>query len=322
MTDRAASTEATRPEETDAAQRRVVPVWACILIGVGAALVGLAPWVITGMRLPLQNLWAYSTMPDEMPVVLLPFSQYAIVLLVGILVTGAGAGGIAARALRARLPRRGALAIALALFGTQIIAVAQTAVVVQAGLQQRTETVLYLGALVGVCVLSLATGVVAFLLIARAPRAGAVVGLSIAALAAGPWLSGVLVPFGSITSDATLPLLDLVRWVPAVLVGVAIAWGGLRTVGQVVAALFGVALVWIVPALITGITSAAGMRVLARYPGEMIDYGVGVFVMALTTPDVALKPVVVTIVVAFAAIVVRAVILRRRAANATRRLTT
>lgn len=47
-----------------------------LALGAAAAIVGLIPWIITGMRLPLQNLWATDTRPADMPLALLPFSQY------------------------------------------------------------------------------------------------------------------------------------------------------------------------------------------------------------------------------------------------------
>ena len=53
----------TTDDTTTDASARSLPWWAALLIGVGAALVGLLPWIITGMRLPLQNLWASSTLP-------------------------------------------------------------------------------------------------------------------------------------------------------------------------------------------------------------------------------------------------------------------
>lgn len=78
-------------------------------------MLGLLPWLVTGMRLPLQNLWASETPPQEMPLVLLPFNQYTIALLAAGLVTGEAVAGIAARALRDRLGARGVVATLAAL---------------------------------------------------------------------------------------------------------------------------------------------------------------------------------------------------------------
>jgi hypothetical protein len=284
---------------TPASPARRIPLWACALIGIASGVLGLLPWLLSGMRLPLQNLWAASTPPDSMPLVLLPFSQYAITSIVGLLVVGSAAGGIVARALARRLPGGGALTIFLALLLVQVVAVAQTATVVRAGLQVRREATLYLGLLVGVAVVAVIVGVLAFWLVAKAPKGGAVVGLSIGALATGPWLTaGVALSVLPLLSDVVRELLAQTRWLPPVLVGAAIAWGGLRTVGRVAAALFGLALVWIVPALSTGIFNAAGSRVLAHEPLEMLSYGVQVFELALVTPEYVIPPLVVAVVVA------------------------
>lgn len=47
---------------------------AWLLVGALVAVVGLLPWIVTGMRLPLQNRWAAETLPGDMPVALLPFN--------------------------------------------------------------------------------------------------------------------------------------------------------------------------------------------------------------------------------------------------------
>lgn len=66
---------------TTGTARRRLNVWWRLAIGAVSAVLGLLPWLITGMRLPLQNLWAADTAPDAMPIVLLPFSQYALSLI-------------------------------------------------------------------------------------------------------------------------------------------------------------------------------------------------------------------------------------------------
>jgi len=67
-----------------------------LLFGIAAAALGLLPWLVTGLTLPLQNLWNVDTLPADMPRTLLPFSQYAVTLIVGLIVVGSAiAGGIA-----------------------------------------------------------------------------------------------------------------------------------------------------------------------------------------------------------------------------------
>lgn len=298
----------TRTDSTllDAAQARPLRAWILPLIGVAAAAAGLVPWLVTGMRLPLQNLWATETLPEDMPIALLPFSQYALSLIAALLVTGAAAAGIAARALRARMPPGGVLATFAGLLATQVIAAAQTAVVVRNGLDPvRTAADLYFAGVLGVIVLSILVGALVFRLVAVAPRAGALVGLAIAAVAFGPWLNRLLIPFSSLPTDWQVAVVGMTRWVPAILVGAAIAWCGVGTVGRVVAAVASLALLWIGPALITGVTSAAGSRVLASSPADMLDYAVQVTRMALFLPEVALPPIALAVAVAIGGLVVR-----------------
>lgn len=276
-----------------------LPRWLCPLIGAGSAVFGLLPWLVTGLRLPLQNLWATETASDQMPLVLLPFSQYLITLIIVVLVLGAAVAGICARVLRPRLPRWSVPAVAAGVLVVQVVALVQTTSVVGAGLSDRRDSGFYLAALVAVSILSVVVGTLVLGLIAAAPKAAAVIGLSIAALASGPWLESLVAPdFSFVYSPTTLQLLDVVRWAPPVLVGAAIAWSGLPTVGRVAAAGVGLLLLWVVPALTDAIESAAGTRVLARNPTGMARHASEVFNRALTTPELVLRHLLVAVVVA------------------------
>lgn len=298
--------------------RRPLAAWIPPLVGVAAAIAGLLPWLVTGMRLPLQNLWATDTLPDRMPIALLPFSQYALTLVAALIVVGAAAAALAVRSTRVRQPRGGVIATFTGLLAAQVIAVAQTATVVRGGLADRAASELYFAAVLAVAVLALAVGTMVFWLIAGAPRAGALIGLAIAAIAFGPWLNGLLVPMGTMPADWVSALAGSTRWVPPILIGVAIAWCGIGTIGRVIAAAASLLLLWTAPALITGVTSAAGSRVLADVPLEMLDYAARVTGMALFLPELALPPIIAAIVVAAAGLAVRAVVRRRTSVAAGR----
>ncbi|HLS64990.1 MAG TPA: hypothetical protein VK060_16525, partial [Ruania sp.] len=77
--------------------RLLLPIWAYPLVGVGAVLVGLLPWIRAGMQLPLQNLWAVQTLPEDMPLVLLPLNQYYLGTILALMVTAGLVGGVIAR---------------------------------------------------------------------------------------------------------------------------------------------------------------------------------------------------------------------------------
>ncbi|MCC2593006.1 hypothetical protein LKO27_06215 [Tessaracoccus sp. OS52] len=289
--------------DTDTRGRsRPVTGLACMLVGIAAAVLGLLPWLVTGARLPIQDLWRGEPAAEAMPVALLPFSQYELTTIIGLLVTGSAVAGLVGRNLRRRMPAQGLPLLLAGVLVVQLTALVQTTLVVQAGLQDRQESALYLLALDSVAVLSVLVGLLAFLLTAMAPRAGALVGLAMGALALGPWLTAwVQLPDGVPPTTLVLLVGVAARWVPPILVGLAIAWAGLETWRQAAAALAVVLLTWVVPPLITAIQSAAGSRVLAGDRGEMLDQGVRVFISALTLPAVAfLVPLTAAVVAAIA----------------------
>lgn len=301
------------PPSPPAAPRRTLRNWHLFLIGVASGLFGLLPWLLTGMRLPLQNLWATETLPDEMPLVLLPFSQYALSLIAALLVIGSAVAGVVARATRSRTPRHGLGLLVFGVLLVDLVAVAQTAVTVAAGLRSDGMARLYLGAVLADAVLAVAVGLGALLLIARAPRAGALLGLTVAAVLSPGWLHLVMAPeWPSFAGEQTW-LWAAVRWVPAALVGASIAWAGIGTIGRAIAALASLALLWVAPALITAVSNAAGSRVLARDLGEMLGYGSEVFRAALFEPGLAVPPLIVAVVVAALGLIGRRLLGRARA---------
>jgi len=286
-----------------------VRAWAALPVGLGSAIVGLVPWWVGGARLELQNLWATSVLPAQMPITLLPFSQYSVIQIFALLVVGATVAGIAGRALRLR--GWGLVLLVLGVLLVQGVAAAQTALVVREGLQERLESTVYVAALLAGTILSIIVGMILTVLIVRAPRAGALLGLTVGAICMAPW-TGALVAATGIDENSLSTLLVVVPWITPVLTGVAIAWTGVNTVGRVISGILAIALVWVAPALMTAIASALGSRVLIRFPADMLDYGNGVFRMALLTPELALRPIIATVVVAVVGLVIRMLVLRRR----------
>ena len=293
-------------------QRRPLRTRAYLLLGLGSAISGLLPWIITGMHLPLQNLWAVST--TDMPIGLLPFSQYYIFLIAALIVIGSTVAGVVARATAAQHPQSALAALIGGVVGVQTIALVQTAIVVMSGLRDERASTLYLAALTTGTVAAILLGVGILVLIARAPRAGALVGVSVSAIAFGSWLSGLLFPVGSVVSSS--PLTDafgaVIHVVPAIVIGAAIAWAGIGTVGCVVAAIVSLLMLWFGPTLVTAVSAAVGSRVLLPYPAEMLDYGVGVFRMAIGMPELWLSNVALAAAIGFVGIVARRVVERRR----------
>ncbi|NAZ75728.1 hypothetical protein GTQ99_09925 [Kineococcus sp. T13] len=280
----------------DLLRRTSLLTWA----GLGAltALTALLPWLATGARLPLQNLWREPTSPADMPRVLLPFSQYALTQLLSLLVTGHALAGLLARLLarttRLRWPRRSVLALAAGVLGVQLLAAAQTTLTVAGGLSARPASALYLAALLAALSIALAVGLLVLRLLLAASRAAVVVGVSLSAVLGASWLSSLLTPFTTAGGAAASGQ----HWLPAVLVGAVIAWSGVRSAGRVLAAAGGLALLWVLPAALTAVTSAAGFRLLLPHPRELAGYGAQVFQAALLTPGLVLPPLLLALVVA------------------------
>ncbi len=278
-------------------------------LGIVAAMVGLLPWWVGGARLPLQDLWEGAVRPGSMPITLLPFSQYFVILVFSLLIVGAAAAGIGGRILRVR--GWGVVLLMTGVLLVQITATAQTALVVRDGLQERLESTLYLFGLLAGTSLSILVGIVVTLLIARAPRAGALIGLTIGAIGMASWTSALMDPTG-IGAGPLAAALVIVPWIAPVLTGIAIAWTGVNTAGRVIAALLALILIWVAPAVTTAVASALGSRVMIRSGGDLVDYGIGVFQLALLTPELALRPIITTVVVAALGLVVRMLMVRRR----------
>lgn len=282
-----------------------------LLLGLAAGIVGLLPWLVHGMRLPLQNLWAAPVMAATSPVVLLPFSQYAVLLLAALLVAGGAVAGLAARALPGGRPCRERLLLLLGVLVVQVVAIAQTAGVVGDGLQSGPASAVYLGLLVAGCAFSALVGVAVLLLITARARAAAVVGAAITAPLVSSWVGALASPPVAPWSGPDI-VLAVLPWLTAVVVGLAVGWGGVGTTGRIAAAVFGAASLWVGDALVTAVASAASMRVYARYPAELLDYAAQVFRSALVAVDLVLPRLLLAAVIAAVVIGVRALLARRR----------
>ncbi|QDZ14494.1 hypothetical protein [Humibacter ginsenosidimutans] len=288
--------------------------WLWLLFGLVFGVIGLLPWLLTGMTLPLQNLWSTDAAPSDMPSALLPLSQYRLGMIVALIVVGSAAAGIVARSAHRYLSAGGFWALTAGVGLVQLTALGQSAFVIGVGLGDGVASVAYLAVMVLVVLISMLGGVAVLALIARAPRGGALIGIALVAAAFAQWAAGiarVIVPSGQ-----NPIVMQVMVWLPALVVAVAIIWCGVNTVGRVIAAIVALLLLWISSPLSTAVAAAAGTRVLARSPYEMADYGVGVFRMALFEVQTVLLPVAAAIVVAAVGLLVRGLMARSRRRNA------
>lgn len=283
-------------------QTRQLPLVACSLIGVVCAVVGLLPWVVTGMRQPhIHNPWVIGPIPEQMPIVLLPFNPPALAVMAALLIVGGAVAGVVTRALHARLPRHGLTAIMLGAVLVQLIAVVQTAAALGLDFRDLYRLTHYLT----LSVLMILIGVLALTLISRAPKAGALIGLGIGALLAGEWATASVVRVAMSGGDAGLAVLEAMHWLPPVLIGVAIAWAGVNTGGRVVAAITTVLGLWVVPALLTA-TSTAGSRPFHGTPWEMLEWAM-LHLEVFAEPSNLVPLIVVATAVAVVGLLIRAV---------------
>lgn len=293
--------------------------WPWPLLGIAGAAVGLAPWAVQGLRLPLQNLGTADASAPA-PLVLLPFSQYQVSLLAALLVGGGLIAGLVARALPGTRSTAQRVLLLAGLLVAQAAALVQTATTTGDALQRRSESTLYLALLVGGSAAAILLGAGVLLLATARSRAAMVAGVALAAPLSSSWVGALLLlpgPGWTAVTPWTSAVLLALPLVAPVGVGVAVASAGLRSAGRIAAAALGALSLWVGPALITALTSAVGTRAYARDPRAMLDAGGQVLVFALTSPEVVLPPLVVAAAVTALGLGIRAAT-RRRPAPAVR----
>ncbi|NNM46848.1 hypothetical protein [Knoellia koreensis] len=272
-----------------------------LLVGIAAGVVGLLPWLTTDRRLPLQNLWSEQRLPGEMPVSLLPLSQYYVVPVLAMMLVGAVLAGLVVRA----LPRSGP-ALGGAFVGWLVVALAasgQSAWTVAEGIERSSRGEIYLYAVLGALAASLVVCFVALPVSARGSRPAAVPWLALAAVLTGSWLGVFATGFGHRFDESSRLAATSSHWVAAALVGVTLAWCAARGGwGSLAAAWFvGLALLWVVPAAVTAVGYAGGSARSAQHAPDPIrdlaSGGVRVFLRALEPSSRTLGDLAVALVV-------------------------
>lgn len=280
-------------------------------IGIAGGILGLAPWLIGGGVLPLQNLWATSTMPEDMPFVLLPVSQYFASLLFSLVLMGGVFAGIAVHVV-ARRRRVSAWPAALGVLFVHVIAVVQSFGVLSEGLglgsTEYSRVTLYFAGMLGGAIASALLAQLGFWMTSRRSVGVAAFGVALAAVPFGSWVARWVV---AVTGEVSPPtfLSTVVVWLPAVVVGLALLWCGVRPLWRLAVWVVSLLMLWVVPALITATGAGLGMRVLQGDLVEMARVAVQVFPMALV---IVWMPVVAALGMAVVGTVARMVVERRR----------
>lgn len=298
---------------TDASVAPPAPSRARLLsfaIGVGGGILGLLPWLVGGGRLPLQNLWATETMPEDMPFVLLPLSQYAAMLLFVLVLIGGVFAGVAVHV----LARRRAVAAWPASVGVllvHLVAAVQSFAVLGGGLGLGggdSRTLVYFGGMLGGTVAAVLLAQLGFWMTSRRSVGIAALGVALAAVPFGTWFTRWFV---AVTGEAfaSAVLSDVGRWLPAVVVGVALIWCGVRPLWRIIVWVVSLLVLWVLPALFGALQYGLGMRVLDGDIPEMMRASAQVFPMMLA---VGWLPVIVALVIAVVGTVVRMGVKRDR----------
>jgi hypothetical protein len=243
------------------------PAWWGLGVGLASGILGLLPWLATGERLPLQNLWRTQTLPGDMPWALLPLSQYYLGWIVGLLVVPSLVAGVTVSALRRPDLRLWAGPGALVV---QVVAVVQSLAVLVTGLRPTSLMVVYIGALAVTCALAVGVGHLVFWQVTSGERPRVAMGLVLAAVPLGYWLRGLwALLFGQFRVPVWLSLAT--DWVPAVLVGVVLAWCAWYGESRVGVWIGGVLVVWLVPSAIDATGTAVARNTASQGLGAALE---------------------------------------------------
>jgi hypothetical protein len=272
---------------------------------------GMLPWIVHGARLTVQNLWAAPTVnPADMPIVFFPFSQYELDLVAGTILVGSAIAGGVVRILAARGMEHARAAFLTGVLIAQLIALVQTTTTVAHGLIYpegtlglMDDSVVYLGIMITLLMIMIALGAAVFVLVTRRSRSAYVIGSSIVAVALTAWVRGFVAPIAPASTTPHFVAFFVADWIPAVVVGAAIIWMGVVPARRAVAAVAAVAILWLGTAAIVAMAAAAGSRVLARFPSELIRYFGTVFASELGPQT--LIPVAVAVGLAVIGLLIR-----------------
>lgn len=281
---------------------------ASALVGVVAAAVGLLPWLVTGMRLPLQNIWNEQVLPEDMPLALMPLSQYFVVSIVAMVFVGAALAGAGVRLAAKRDVELQPWLVVAGVVTVQVVALAQSTVVLLAGLEDSTRGQIYaLGMAAGIAV-TIVLGVLVLVGLARGGITAIVLSLTASALALSHWIPILVTPFGEAWANVmphavTTTASALSRWLPVLVVGALIGWCGASTGRRFVTSFTALVALWMVPPLITTVMHTLGSRLILQFPADLPEIAVQTFLNALVSfgaPERIFVALAVAVVVAIA----------------------
>lgn len=172
--------------------------WRAVLLGAICAVVGLAPWLIAGPELPVQNLWLSGSTPDPAPWALLPLGQYEILRILALLYFGGLFAGMVTRLVTSRGWVVSSLGVTAGLLAVQLAAFFQSLTQVLRGIAlDRGLAQFYVLGLSLLVLLCLALSIGGFRLLVRVSRAATGPALCLGAMLFVPWI-GSLIRLGNV----------------------------------------------------------------------------------------------------------------------------
>jgi hypothetical protein len=262
-------------------------------------VVGALPFLLAGLRLPPQNLWDTEQLPETMPLVALPFSQYSITLLVAIGVVGAVASALTGLAAPREQRQHAVLAALAGAALAAAVALAQTSTVVRDGLDGSKRAELYFTAIVGVTVLGVVLGLVAGHAVVSGGPGSRAAALAVFSSLLSSWLGAFLLLQNSIGGGPWQAAYNAIPWVTAIVAGIGLALCPPRSGRAVLAWVAALVILWGAPALFTAVSYVAGSRAIlaGSPPSEWLDAGLDVLQAALLPGNKPLGPFALTVAV-------------------------
>ncbi|MFT4235363.1 MAG: hypothetical protein QM607_10250 [Microbacterium sp.] len=286
-----------------------------LFVGVAAAAIGIIPWLTTGARLPLQNLWTSTDSVQPTPVVLLPVNQYLATSIVVLLVVGGAIAGITARLLRrGRTVATWATSLGLLIGHALLIAqsfIALTQVFNSSPADNQGDVRTYVVAMLLGSIFSALVAQGVLWLISRASVGPTALGIGLVAVPIATWIAA-FATLHAMGGAGGVPVIfsTIVRWLPAVIAGAALGWLGTTPARRIPIWPAVLAALWLVPAVFTGIGYILGSWVGLHDIPEAISGGLQVFRMAVGL-GVYWQPVIVALIIGLAVVVFRFVWDRR-----------
>lgn len=274
---------ASEPSRTATAPSRAGSAPAGFAVGLVAAVVGLLPWLIGGGRLPLQNLWATEVRPEDMPFALLPVNQYYAVTVFVLILMGGVFAGLAVHVV-ARSRRVSVWPAAVGLLLVHVVVVAQSFTVVARGLglgvSADSRSVVYFTGMLGGAIVAVLLAQGGLWLISRRSAGPITLAIGLWAVPFGLWIGQALM---TLCGSSGVPsfAIEMMRWLPALIVGVALVWCGVRPARRIAVWLVVLAAVWVTPALFTTVQYTLGIRATYGDLAEMMSVARPVFPSAM-----------------------------------------